>query len=620
MKNKYITLNEEINRMKSMFTEERLYGNLVNESMLLTEQEKLLKALFKLMKSGKVYKVGDNVFKVEVGPKGQYMKRTNKGTLDKPVWSKKLYKIIPSDFISETLLKSIQKNVDSIDTIKGIQDYMKDGYYNDLKKIIDNINNNIGGLKNFDSDNFIKNLKTSIGEGDDNIFVKIMDSKELWDGTQGIDGFSKALKGKMGKSYDLIEYIPGLRKKLYSQYSQKYRIGSAVNVAKKIPYKGKGGVEEIYEVILNNKRFKDKFFGLIKPKELLRIVPPRRLLNSVVDILNPLKVQSHFNYKQLRNRGLTWKDLDQGQRNFLEAKYKDIKMPDGTLNPSPKKNKGYKEKIRSSESSWFGYNSIQKDFFKSPNQYENFINMATEITRNYPSLKISTVLTITAFIYWASIPIALAEALWGWATGCDNTWTGKYKSSDEFKKILTLTLKESLMTRCAIEVIQNEYEEKGEELPEYHKSITINSETKDLNLDGNIILDVEKSRSTDSEIEMESGLKVSGMKTKIKKCFDTKIDKIAEEACNPVSILRQKLIERLSNEGKMSISIEDLQKEDIINIIKNIPESSVKATEDLMDEIIEAGEEGSEYIKQKQEELQGGGSAGEQGGWGKVGN
>ena len=37
MRKKYNNLNEELKRMKSLFTEEKLYGNL-NESILLTEQ------------------------------------------------------------------------------------------------------------------------------------------------------------------------------------------------------------------------------------------------------------------------------------------------------------------------------------------------------------------------------------------------------------------------------------------------------------------------------------------------------------------------------------------------------------------------------------------------------
>jgi len=44
---KILTLNEEINRMKSLFNDSRLHGNL-NESILLTEQnigKKLMKAL-----------------------------------------------------------------------------------------------------------------------------------------------------------------------------------------------------------------------------------------------------------------------------------------------------------------------------------------------------------------------------------------------------------------------------------------------------------------------------------------------------------------------------------------------------------------------------------------------
>ena len=44
---KIITLNEEINRMKSLFNDSRVHGNL-NESILLTEQgigKKLMKAL-----------------------------------------------------------------------------------------------------------------------------------------------------------------------------------------------------------------------------------------------------------------------------------------------------------------------------------------------------------------------------------------------------------------------------------------------------------------------------------------------------------------------------------------------------------------------------------------------
>ena len=47
MKKKYNTLNEEVNRIKTLFTEERLYGNIVDKSPIIVEQryKKLIKAL-----------------------------------------------------------------------------------------------------------------------------------------------------------------------------------------------------------------------------------------------------------------------------------------------------------------------------------------------------------------------------------------------------------------------------------------------------------------------------------------------------------------------------------------------------------------------------------------------
>ena len=40
MKKKYNTLNEEVNRIKTLFTEERLYGNIVDKSPIIVEQWK----------------------------------------------------------------------------------------------------------------------------------------------------------------------------------------------------------------------------------------------------------------------------------------------------------------------------------------------------------------------------------------------------------------------------------------------------------------------------------------------------------------------------------------------------------------------------------------------------
>jgi len=60
MKRKYNTLNEEVNRMKSLFGESRLYGNLVDnqEDTLITEQFQKLKSLFKLNKLSRLKNVG----------------------------------------------------------------------------------------------------------------------------------------------------------------------------------------------------------------------------------------------------------------------------------------------------------------------------------------------------------------------------------------------------------------------------------------------------------------------------------------------------------------------------------------------------------------------------------
>lgn len=58
MKRKHKTLNEELNRIKSLFTEERLYGNLVGgkENELITEQPvQLLKNLFNLKKTKNLF-------------------------------------------------------------------------------------------------------------------------------------------------------------------------------------------------------------------------------------------------------------------------------------------------------------------------------------------------------------------------------------------------------------------------------------------------------------------------------------------------------------------------------------------------------------------------------------
>lgn len=60
MKRKYNTLNEEVNRMKSLFGESRLYGNLVDnqEDTLITEQFQKLKSFFKLNKLSRLKNVG----------------------------------------------------------------------------------------------------------------------------------------------------------------------------------------------------------------------------------------------------------------------------------------------------------------------------------------------------------------------------------------------------------------------------------------------------------------------------------------------------------------------------------------------------------------------------------
>ena len=52
MKNKIKTLNEEISRMKSLFSEERLYGNLVKNTSMLHEQRRPLQSLKRAFTAG----------------------------------------------------------------------------------------------------------------------------------------------------------------------------------------------------------------------------------------------------------------------------------------------------------------------------------------------------------------------------------------------------------------------------------------------------------------------------------------------------------------------------------------------------------------------------------------
>lgn len=627
MGNKYNTLNEEVERIKSMFTEERLYGNLVNNTMLLTEQEQLFKMLLKLIKPGKSYRLGDDVYKLTINKRGEILAQKNNGSIKKPIWGTP-QKLGFGDFISKSVKNTVRNNVSALKNIDDANKYFDGGYAEDLKLILKDVETAIGGFGNLNIDSYVDDLMRIMGTGTNNKINNVLLDKSIWEGSLDLKTFKKQLKSKLGSDvYELIDIVPGLDENLYKSYSKIIDdIGIDNALKPKVIFAGQKNLAKTYQMLIDNKRFKDRLFGSLKPKQLLKIKPPSRVWNALRDSIQWSKVQAHFNANQLRKSGNKWKDLDSGQKEFLKAKYGlDVaeKFDDVNIALSPVKN--WRANTRSRGSKYWGGNTIKKEWFVDKNLGDWVSINFPYYVRAFPGVKRSILLTGLIGAYAYRLAMVSAQALWDYITGNPNSWIGYHREPDFRDMINNESVTKALKEVC-IEKLKNEF---FGELPQgYGQGKT------EKDLEGNITkVHIEKSFSEDKkcflkdeEFTLTNGVVVTGMKTKLEECIVAEREALLQKFWDPKSIISQEGRNQIEEGGWFSAlgNILDGKKmttAELIAIVKNTPEFVISTVEEMDDKIIEAGEKAQEEIENIQNKVHnGGGDAGELGGVPKVGN
>ena len=137
MNKKHNNLNEEINRIKSLFTEERLYGNLVVENpILLTEgKSKSLKNIMDDVAKAVLKNVNEYQFKPPKGMEGNprlIIKKNKNGDI---IWYRGSKEISPTinNMVSSTTLREIQDNINKVINRSDLESFLKGVYYQHLK-------------------------------------------------------------------------------------------------------------------------------------------------------------------------------------------------------------------------------------------------------------------------------------------------------------------------------------------------------------------------------------------------------------------------------------------------------------------------------------------------------
>ena len=134
-------MNEEVDRIKSLFTEERLYGNLVVENpILLTEgKSKSLKNIMDDVAKAVLKNVNEYQFKPPKGMEGNprlIIKKNKNGDI---IWYRGSKEISPTinNMVSSTTLREIQDNINKVINRSDLESFLKgDGYYDVYNKIL----------------------------------------------------------------------------------------------------------------------------------------------------------------------------------------------------------------------------------------------------------------------------------------------------------------------------------------------------------------------------------------------------------------------------------------------------------------------------------------------------
>ena len=226
-------LNEEISRIKSLFGEERLYGNLIGESLNINEEKELIMEQAKpimmfldgllntLKKSGKK-QIRSNVDGVET-----IYKISPEGVISKN--GKKIDESKISSFLSRELKSKIENQLATITSKEeSFLKYLSQEGYNGvslekhLNEIIDDLVN-----QNLIDERYGQNFKNEV-----NSSGVLQEIGNIFKTKQTRDEFIKSINGDMdfGKKYpeiyELFNFVPQLKKRFYSRFFKSDKIFS----------------------------------------------------------------------------------------------------------------------------------------------------------------------------------------------------------------------------------------------------------------------------------------------------------------------------------------------------------------------------------------------------------
>ena len=272
MKHKYHNLDDQINRMKSLMTEERLYGNLIphTHKKLITESKGgWLDVFLRNVDLGSTYVLN--------GKKVKFIKDSDGNVLMKKLGANGKWRggkpFTFNDIVGEAALKKKglfdPKNFESL---ADLENYYRVGMKDELTDAMELLGKNIGldevnpgSAREFAedfADDMMRSLKQQDGTGANKIelllksdnFWKYTDTDGVRQTIETLEQFEKRLNdilensgGGKGKSLkEVMDMVPGMRQTLYNGY--KKHGPTTVTVAKKTVVVGDGKkLGDVYE-------------------------------------------------------------------------------------------------------------------------------------------------------------------------------------------------------------------------------------------------------------------------------------------------------------------------------------------------------------------------------------
>jgi hypothetical protein len=205
-------MNEEVDRIKSLFTEERLYGNLVDKTAkLITEQKwsKLIDDILKGIAKGKK----SVVFKAPLGDSRGALSIKKVG--DDIEWYRAGKKIDPTieNFLSIVSKKEIDDILYSVNNKNDLSNFLKstDGGYNKIQDIIVKDMRAQGLLDESQATKLLNTMKqANVGE---DLYENLFRNKEFLDGLYSMSDIRRSYPEMM----EYVDDIPGLERTLKRQ-------------------------------------------------------------------------------------------------------------------------------------------------------------------------------------------------------------------------------------------------------------------------------------------------------------------------------------------------------------------------------------------------------------------